>query len=279
MFFNQAWRCHQDFVGGVCLDGKYLTASMNYEAFHNEIDEGRADTGYGRSLPVHKCTLTAKKSYFFFDRAILCMGCDVDAHDGFSVRTVIEHRALGTCDHIIADGAQIQFTSGEISLTAKRIFIPHTGGFIFPEGAKICVRFYENGGIRFVSLWLDHGIDPEGDSYAYIILPNATDLETEAYNEHDVEILQNDSMIQSAGECSSGLYGFVFREIGEKDCVRADQPMIIMLKKDENGRILSSSACDPTQKRDSISFSLDGTSVTQNKADIFTHFASHRALP
>ena len=43
---------------------------------------------------------------------------------------------------ILADGAEIPFAEGEISLAAQRVYIPHAGGFIFPEGGNIKVKFY-----------------------------------------------------------------------------------------------------------------------------------------
>lgn len=258
MFFNQAWRCHRDFVGGVSLSGKFMTASMDYEAFHNEIDEGRPDTGYGRSLPIYKCTLTAKKSWFFFDRAILCLGCDVDAHDGYAVRTVVENRALGNDAYIVADCQKIDFAEGEFHIEAKRIFVPNAGGFIFPNGGKITVRFYERSNLRFVAIWLDHGIDPKGEEYAYIILPGASEHTTAAYDTSDVEILYNDGKIQSAKERSSNLCGIIFRDEGELCGIRADQPMIAMLESDESGNISSLSVTEPTQKRAYFSFEIEG---------------------
>ena len=265
MFFNCGWKPSRDFVGGVCLDGKYLTASMDYESFHNEHDEGRPDTGAGRSLPVYHCTLTANKSYFFFDRAILCLGSDITAKDGYRVRTIIENRALLNDDFIVADGKRIDFAKGVLSLTDKRIFIPHTGGFIFHNGGNIKVKFYENASVRYVSLWLDHGTDPEGEKYVYILLPNASENETFDYNMGDIEILQNDGKIQAAKESSSGLSGIIFRNPGEFEGISADQPMIMMLHRDESEKITSLTACDPTQRLNKLSFEINNsTNLSSN---------------
>ena len=84
----------QDFVGGVELSGKYMTAAMSLESFHNEKDTGKKDTGYGAGMPLHDCSLTAKKAYFFFDDEIVAMGSDINAEDGFDVHTVVENRKL-----------------------------------------------------------------------------------------------------------------------------------------------------------------------------------------
>lgn len=261
MFFNCGWRPNRDFVGGVCLGGEYLTASMDYESFHNEIDEGRPDTGAGRSLPMYHCTLTANKSYFFFDRAILCLGSDIVAKDGYAVRTIVENRVLEDDEVILADGSPVPFEEGVISLSDKRIFIPHAGGFIFPCGGNIMVKFYEKSGLRFASVYFDHGIDPEGEKYAYILLPNVSPAEVLQYDCDNIEILRNDSVIQSARERTSGLCGIVFRSASELCGISADHGMIAMLKQDVNGKISALTVCDPTQRRTDISFSVCGEKV------------------
>ena len=255
MFFNCGWRPNRDFVGGVSLGGEYLTASMDYESFHNEHDEGRPDTGAGRSLPVYHCTLTAKKSWFFFDKAILAIGCDVDSKDGYGVRTIIENRALSPDEYIIADGKRIDFAEGEFSLAAQRIFIPHTGDFIFPEAGNIKVKFYEKSSLRYVSVYLDHGVDPTGEKYAYILLPGASERDVATYDVDDVEIIRNDGEIQSARERSSGLLGIVFRSAGELCGIKADHGLIAMAR-EASGKITSLTVCDPTQRRTEISFSV-----------------------
>lgn len=258
MFFNCGWRPNRHFVGGVCLGGEYLTASMDYESFHNEHDEGRPDTGAGRSLPIYHCTLTANKSWFFFDRAVVCLGSDISSKDGYRVRTTIENRVLENDESIVADGKRIEFSVGEISLDAKRVFIPHAGGFIIPDGGDLKVKFYEGSANRYASLFIDHGVDPDGKKYAYILLPNATADETLSYDIRDVEILRNDGKIQSAKELSSGLCGIVFRSPCEYEGISADQPMITMLRRDENDKISSLTSCDPTQKRTKISLAVNG---------------------
>ena len=257
MFIDCGWRPNRDFVGGVCLDGEFLTAGMDYESFHNERDDGRPDTGAGRSLPVYQCTLTAKKSWFFFDRAILCMGCEIEAADGFTVRTVLENRALEGDEYILADGKRIDFAEGEQILFAQRIFIPHTGGFVFFGATGIRLRFYEKAGVKYAALWLDHGVDPKGEAYAYLLLPNATEDEVSSYDAGDVEILRNDGILQSAREKSSGLCGMIFRAAGEMRGVTADHGMIAMMR-ESNGEIRSLTVCDPTQKRELISLSAAG---------------------
>jgi hypothetical protein len=155
-------------------------------------------------------------------------------------------------------GKKIGFCLGEITLeAAERVYISNSGGYIFPCPNRLTVGFYENGGVRFVSLRIEHGIDPENEKYAYILLPNASFEELEAYDASDIEILRNDGQIQAAHERSSGLCGIVFRENAYFEGVRADQPMIVMMRRRFCGEIDLLTACDPTQKLESFSFALE----------------------
>lgn len=255
MFFDEGWLSSRDFVGGVLLANNYLTATMDYESFHNEVDEGRPDEGYGRSLPVHHCSLTARKSWFFMSRAIVCIGVDITANDGYGVHTVVEN-ILCDEDYILADGRKIPNKSGEVVLdNVGWIHLPKSGGYHFPLGGKVTIKFYENNGQRLVAVYVAHGINPKNQSYAYVILPNATSDETANYDVNDVQILRNDSAVQAVREASSGLTGYAFRSCTEFDGITPRQPMVAMTSL-VDGEITSIAVCEPTQKRDEFGFSV-----------------------
>lgn len=82
----------KDFVGGATLDGKYLTAAMDLESFHNDVPGNVVDSGNGGDQPLHDCTLTAKKSWFMFDDEVVALGADITANDGFNVHTIVDNR-------------------------------------------------------------------------------------------------------------------------------------------------------------------------------------------
>lgn len=88
------WTSSKNFVGGNEYEKKYITAAFDYEAFHNDTEPTGDDSGYGGQYVYKKCTLTAKKSYFFFDDEVVCLGADVNANDDSQVNTYIETRRL-----------------------------------------------------------------------------------------------------------------------------------------------------------------------------------------
>ena len=253
------YKSSKDFVGGVDLEKQFVTASMDLESFHNDVDLHLLDDGgYGVSHEVFDCTLTAMKSWFMFDKAIVALGAEVNAQDNYAVRTVVENKLLtNSVEGILINGQQIpsDFTE-ETRTDVERIYLPGTGGFIFPMGGKVTMRVYQKEDTPFFACWLEHGDNPRGEKYAYIVLPDASAEETAAYDAGNIEILANDGKIQSAREKASGLTGIVFREACEFAGVEAKQAMIVMMK-EENGTI-SLSACDPTQKKETFEFVVQG---------------------
>ena len=252
------YKSSKDFVGGVDLERQFVTASMDLESFHNDVDLHLVDDGYGVSHEEFDCTLTAMKSWFMFDKAIVALGAEVNAQDNYAVRTVVENKLLtNSVEGILINGQQIpsDFTE-ETRTDVERIYLPGTGGFIFPMGGKVTMRVYQKEDTPFFACWLEHGDNPRGEKYAYIVLPDASAEETAAYDAGNIEILANDGKIQSAREKASGLTGIVFREACEFAGVEAKQAMIVMMK-EENGTI-SLSACDPTQKKETFEFVVQG---------------------
>lgn len=264
MNFEIGYRNDQSFVGGVALDGRFLAMTMDHEAFHNEV-EGRVESnGHGRGWPIHISTLTSKKSYFMFDRAVVCIGCDINAKDGYAVRTVVDNRLLEKDEDIVINGERIAFNPTDLSRNdVKYIHFGKGAAYLFPKEAKLVVRFYEKEGERRVSVWFDHGVDPESGSYAYVILPGATDKEAAAYDLSDIQILRNDSELQAVRELHSGLVGIAFRAPEELCGIRADQPMIAMARI-EDGKVKSLAAADPTQLLDSFSFTYCGELMSED---------------
>ena len=265
MFFDRAWRSSQEFVGGVSLEGQYITASMDYESFHCEVDEKRPDRGYGRSWPLHKCTLTAKKSWFMLDKAVAAIGTAVNADDGYAVRTIVANQLMTEgLAGVLVNGEPLAEREGEYTREdVERIYIPKAGGYVFPKGGKVTIRVRKGEDGWVLAFWLEHGVNPKNGSYVYILLPNATEEETAAYDACDIEIAENGEKVQAVREKHSGLTGIVFREAGSYAGITADQPMIVMME-EKNGRI-SLTACDPTQERESFGLSVEGTGMVVSR--------------
>ena len=258
----EPYHSNRDFVGGVSLERQFLCASMDFESFHWEEDHGIEDTGYGTSLPVFHCTLTALKSYFMFDRVAVALGCCINAQDDYPVRTIIENRRLTEEMKEVRINGEL-FTCKPMKDTRtdiSNIYIPGVAAYIFPLGGEITINIYENGGELFFACWFEHGINPINEQYAYIVLPNVEFNEMVAYlGLDDIEILDNNETVQCVREKHSNLTGIVFRQAKTLGTIEAMQPMIIMTK--ESDEKLMFSVSDPTQKLEQLSFCVGGSHV------------------
>ncbi|MBR3257485.1 MAG: hypothetical protein IKF96_00690, partial [Eggerthellaceae bacterium] len=130
--YGMEYKNERDFVGGVALDRMYLTTAMDFRSFHCEEDLHVPDEGYGRSLPLHHCTLEGKKAWFFLDRGVLALGCDIRASDGFEVHTTVENRLLPEDGRpVTVDGRALLPTEDlQVFPGAKALHIPGVGGCV-----------------------------------------------------------------------------------------------------------------------------------------------------
>lgn len=86
---------NQDFVGAAGIENLYSVAAMQLKT-HNSLIENPnvTTTGAGGDAPYHKSSLMAKKAWFMFDDELVALGSDINADDGFEVRTVLENKRL-----------------------------------------------------------------------------------------------------------------------------------------------------------------------------------------
>ncbi|MEU5364219.1 polysaccharide lyase family 8 super-sandwich domain-containing protein [Streptomyces sp. NPDC005925] len=133
----------------------------------------------GQHLTGLSSTLEARKSWFFLDDAIVCLGAGIHGRDGTGVETIVDNRNLG------ADGTHTLTVDGRPRRTplgatgrhsgARWAHLEGFGGYVFPGGADIkALREARTGAWsdintggatdpvtrRYLTLWWDHGTDP-----------------------------------------------------------------------------------------------------------------------
>ncbi len=150
------------FVGGVELDGQFIAAAMDFEAYSWSSAESTVEKTKVKS-PVERnnlkqvltSDLTAKKSYFMFDNEIVCVGSDIDfSTRSNSVYTYVDNRELtektvkdgvttyGTED-VIVDGVTLEKVN---SFSTKKytdpgwVYAGNFGGYVFPKGGNVTLK-------------------------------------------------------------------------------------------------------------------------------------------
>jgi len=239
-------------VGGTALNGLYGVSGMELNP-----------VGYD---------LEAKKSYFMLDDEIVCLGTDITSDDSIETETIIESRKLsGQGDSAFSvDGIEkpTEADYNEIINNAKWAHLSGVNdgadiGYYFPDGEDINVIREERTGTwknlrtdasstpytaRWLTMWVNHGINPQAQDYSYVILPGKTSAQTKEYaNNSPVRIVANDSKVQAVKDTNSGLLGANFWTDTKQsaDILTVNKKASAMLKT-TNGR-LDFSISDPTQ--------------------------------
>ncbi|MGR3935437.1 polysaccharide lyase 8 family protein [Streptomyces sp. BRA346] len=206
----------------------------------------------GQELRGLGSTLRAKKSWFCVADAVVCLGADITAHDGAPVVTVVDNRNLGAdgTPTLTVDGVP-QPAAPERTRTFRRARWAHLaghGGYVFPGGATLHARREARTGSwrdintggspgpltrRYLTLWHDHGTDPEGASYAYLLMPGAgpAALAARAADRRWLTVLANSGARQAIAIPSLGVTAATFWAPGTAGPLTAGAPASVLLRR------------------------------------------------
>ncbi len=275
--YRRGWKPSKAYSGSMDFDGVFGMGAFDYEPYHYEGHEaeGTTDDGYGGGFTYHENDLTAKKSYFFFDKECVCLGAGISSTMNSPVRTTVEHRRL-------VDGARKICINGkkpeseyveEIIKAPAYVTVEGVASYVFPEACDVRVAKYnydstksESDGYHddeklyvndYFELGIEHGENPKGASYSYVILPLADENVTRVYaSAPEIKILANTAALQAVRKPSLGITAAALFEAGEIGPVKASVPCLIMYKETDEG--LEVSVCDPTQKLEAGEFTVSG---------------------
>ncbi|MFM9371474.1 polysaccharide lyase 8 family protein [Streptomyces sp. Da 82-17] len=196
-------------------------------------------------------TLRARKSWFFLDDAVVCLGAGITATDGTGVHTVVDNRSLGAdgTAQLVVDG-RVRDTDGAVD--ARWAHLDGHAGYVFPGGTPLTTLREDrtgawkdiNGGgattpvtRRYVTLTADHGTDPADASYAYAVLPGASRERTaaRAADPDWLLTLANSARAQGIRVPSLGFTGVTFWEPGTVGKVDVDAPVCVQIVERRDG--------------------------------------------
>ena len=261
----------ENWVGGAEVSGAYGTAGMSL----------------GNPLEP---TLRGRKSWFMFDREIVCLGAGISCSDPAEVDTTVEDRRLGpaACAFTI-DGSRVEPAIGWSRALGKVSWcaLDRVGGYYFPGGADGLQAALESrsgawsdiGASRgtaspaftesYLKLWLNHGANPANASYAYVLLPNRTAGEVGLYAATpDVVVLANNPSVQAAAKASLGVVAANFWTPGTQSAgiITVDAPSSVITRREAS--VFSVGISDPTQAHaGSITVKLDLAASALVRAD------------
>ncbi|WP_282122064.1 polysaccharide lyase 8 family protein [Algibacter mikhailovii] len=238
------------FVGGVS-DGKNGIAVMDY----------------------NRDGLKAKKSWFMFDDAIVCLGSGISSNSKHSVTTAVNQSFL--------KGGVLLGKDDKIETSIRKLkggnpdWILHDNmGYLFPDGGQIYLstNILEGSWNKVAKryrpviltepifkMWLAHGKQPKDKTYAYILIPNASEEKMKVFHKNKPFQIVNTQVFQSVETIDKKNAGIVFYEKGTtkiKGGISVDKPCVMMLK--EKANQLELFVSDPTHKLSEMRVVLSG---------------------
>ncbi|MFP4249443.1 MAG: polysaccharide lyase 8 family protein, partial [Armatimonadota bacterium] len=266
-------RGERSFVGGIS-DGEFGAAVMDF---------ARDD-------------LLARKAWFFFHDAAVCLGAGISSTSDHPVLTSLNQcHARGPVTLADADGSR-ELDGG---LTSDSIEWVHHDGFAYllPEPATVRVSNEEQTGswweinpqyaqeelsLPVFSIGIEHGAGPEDASYVYLVAPaeDATGAEALAAD-LPVRLLANSAQVQAVADASAGVHAGAFHEAGELELadgltVAVSAPCLLMVRETDDG--LAVTAANPENEALALDVTLsqrlegDGCSWDEAAGESTAHF-------
>jgi hyaluronate lyase len=202
-------------------------------------------------------TLTARKSWLFLDDAVLAAGSGIKATGGTAVETTVDNRR--STARLTVNG--LSSTGSGTHQHTRWAHLAGVGGYVFlgslptlhtvSEQRTGTWRDLNTGGPTaavtqpYTTMWLDHGTDPAGASYAYLQLPTATFAATAAravLPGVEVVALTERAHVFRAGQ---GLTAAVFFAPGSAAGITVDAPCSVLVQ--EHGGELRVAVADPSR--------------------------------
>ncbi|WP_419955379.1 polysaccharide lyase family 8 super-sandwich domain-containing protein [Neobacillus niacini] len=265
-------RSPESWTGGSTLKN-FGTAGMSYDAWNS--------------------SLVAKKSWFMFNNEIVALGAGISSSEDRNVESIVENRKIRNdgSNQLFINGEMLDLSSGSQNHTmdAKWAFlegnVPGADiGYFFPEGKTLTIKKEERTGAwkdinyggpaeaikrTYTTMWFDHGVRPNQDTYSYVLLPGLNKEQTHHYSQNpDITILRNDSAVQAVQDVKENIIGANFW----KDEKQSVGPLTVYQKASvtmqEKDGVLEIAVSDPTmENKGYIEIEIDGKAFNVLEAD------------
>lgn len=223
--------------------------------------------------------LRARKSWLFLPDRIVALGADISTRSAGAVRTIVEHRNLGTTGReLVVDGRAM---AGQTTVTGARwAHLTGVAGYVMLADGSLTASVAERSGSwldnststvagagdvrrRFYgTLAWEHGTGAGASGgYAYVVLPGATRARTqEVSRTPGVSVLRNDAVAQAV-QVDKHVMAASFWKPGEAGYLAAASPCCLFTRS-TNG-MTAVAVSDPTQTQASVEFTVLGKKLTR----------------
>jgi hyaluronate lyase len=239
----------------------------------------------GQDLQGPSSPLRGLKSWFCLDTSIVALGAGITGSSGYPVETVVENRNLhadGTNGVTVNGTAQVAAPGQSAAVSdARWAHLDGVAGYVFLNGADLQLRREARSGQwrdintggptgaitrRYLTMWIDHGVDPSAASYSYLLAPGATAAQTKTLSRNPgVLVLSNTAAVQAVIELAHGLTLANFWQAGQVGGIVAHNPCSVIRR--ITGRTVELGISDPTQLATSLRLQVLAPGVRLVSAD------------
>lgn len=175
-----------------------------------------------------------KKSVFFFSNQIVCMGTEIKNED----QEYHTETTLFQCKIEVGKDSYQKM----IKKDTTWVLDPEGNGYYVPKGNELHIEEIQNTNGMYAVAWIDHGINPKGESYEYAMIPQKNQRIVE------YEVLQKDGIAHIVKDICSHVIGYsifdINGELNNEYLVSTDTPILLMIEPQENNQLIVS-LCDP----------------------------------
>ena len=167
----------------------------------------------GSLTPTHDSSFRFKKSWFFIDDYIVCLGSDIQCSDTAHniITTLFQGRLNSTADPVVLDGSAITTFpyNGSIANGNHWLVDAYGTGYWTDSSQNLKLARRSQTSLQqdgtgtttgnFASAWFDHGTAPSGASYEYVVKPSTDSAGMQAFSAlmsgaaKPYEVLQQDA--------------------------------------------------------------------------------------
>jgi chondroitin AC lyase len=242
----------------------------------NTFAGGVSDGVYGASAyALNYDSLEAKKSWFFFDNEIVCLGAGINSNNAESITTTVNQSWLNGVVLNSANSDKIG-RGKTLALQEKdQSWILHDGvGYYFPQGTDLSLSTQQQKGNWYqinnahpkdevsgdvFKLWINHGPKPLAGKYAYIVLPGLKGTaDMKKSNISAIQILANTADIQAVYHQTLDMLQAVFYQGGSITLppyeIMTDKACILLIKNVSGKHVIS--IADPFQKEKTATLNI-----------------------
>jgi len=266
-------RAYQAFAGGLDFEGHWGVQGMDHLNFNK--------------------TLSARKSWFFLEDKVVCLGAGITSSGPHEVITTLENRAFppGKAPELRTDNRKRTLSPGAagVKVTRNAHIVGHGGYVLLPAenvSGDVTVAVVartgtwkainsgaDTGGTDdvkdrdYVTITHSHGTGPQGGGYAYLMLPGAEHSDTfkESANP-SVRVISNTADVQMVEDRAQGVTLANFFAATPADAspgygVTVSGPCSLAFRKADDGTV-TVALSDPSRTQAVARVSLAGVAVS-----------------